>query len=186
MNRLRRLSRELHRHASYFFAGVVLIYAISGIALNHKGTFNSNYEVRRNTFEVSGELPERSGVDEAWVKRALLSPVGEEGAYTKHYFPQDNVVKVFLKGGSSVVADLSTGRAEYESLKRRPFFGAVSRLHYNPGRWWTLFSDIFAGALILVTITGFTMMKGRRGLIGWGGAELLAGLLFPLAFLLFF
>ncbi|MDE6500019.1 MAG: peptidase, partial [Rikenella sp.] len=77
-------------------------------------------------------------------------------------------------------------RAEYESLKRRPFFGAVSRLHYNPGRWWTLFSDIFAGALILVKITGFTMMKGRRGLIGWGGAELLAGLLFPLAFLLFF
>lgn len=48
------------------------------------------------------------------------------------------------------------------------------------------FSDIFGIALILITVTGFTMMKGRKGFLGWGGIEMLAGLLFPLAFLFFF
>ncbi len=186
MTRVRRVSRRLHRDFSFFFAGVILIYAISGIALNHKDTFNSNYEISRRTFAVEGAMPPRSGVTEEWVKSALLRPVGEEDAYTKHYFPKDGTVKVFLKGGSSVVADLGTGQAEYEAFKRRPFFSAVSRLHYNPGRWWTLFSDIFGGALILITITGFTMMNGRKGFLGRGGVELLAGLLFPLTFLFFF
>ena len=186
MNNVRKISRRVHRDFSFFFAGVILIYAISGIALNHKATFNPNYDISRRTFAIEGTLPSRSNVTEEWVKEHLLRPVDEEQAYTKHYFPQPNTVKVFLKGGSSVVADLTTGQAEYEAFKRRPFFSAVSRLHYNPGRWWTLFSDIFAIALILITITGFTMMKGRKGLIGWGGVELLAGLLFPLAFLFFF
>lgn len=186
MSRVRKVSRRLHRDFSFFFAGVILIYAISGIALNHKSTFNSNYDISRHTFTIAETIPPRSDVTVKWVKNALLEPVGEENAYTKHYFPKDGTIKVFLKGGSSVVADLGTGQAEYEAFKRRPFFSAVSRLHYNPGRWWTLFSDIFGGALILITITGFTMMKGRKGFLGWGGIELLAGLLFPLAFLFFF
>ncbi len=186
MNRVSRWSRWIHRHAGSFFAGVILTYALSGIALNHKATFNPNYDISRHTFVIEEQIPSRSGVDEAWVRTALLEPVGEAAAYTKHYFPQENTVKVFLKGGSSVVADLATGEAEYEAFKRRPFWGAVSRLHYNPGRWWTLFSDLFAGALILITITGFTMMRGRKGFLGWGGVELLAGLLFPLAFLFLF
>lgn len=186
MTGLRKVSRRLHRDLSFFFAGVILIYAISGIALNHKATFNPNYDISRHTFAVMGPIPARSGITEAWVREHLLRPVNEENAYTKHYFPQPHTVKVFLKGGSSVVADLTTGKAEYEAFKRRPFFGAVSRLHYNPGRWWTTFSDIFCIALIIITITGFTMMKGRKGFLGWGGVELLAGLLFPLAFLFFF
>lgn len=186
MTGLRKVSRRLHRDLSFFFAGVILIYAISGIALNHKATFNPNYDISRHTFAVAGPIPPRSEITEAWVREHLLRPVDEESAYTKHYFPQPQTVKVFLKGGSSVVANLTTGEAEYEAFKRRPFFSAISRLHYNPGRWWTTFSDIFCIALILITLTGFTMMKGRKGLWGWGGVELLAGLLFPLAFLFFF
>ncbi|WP_462377142.1 PepSY-associated TM helix domain-containing protein [Rikenella microfusus] len=186
MTGVRKASRRLHRDFSYFFAGVILIYAISGIALNHKATFNSNYDISRHTFAVEGGIPPRSGITEEWVRKNLLEPVGEENAYTKHYFPKEGTLKVFLKGGSSVVADLGTGQAEYEAFKRRPFFSAISRLHYNPGRWWTVFSDIFGIALILITITGFTMMKGRKGFLGWGGIEMLAGLLFPLAFLFFF
>lgn len=139
MTGVRKASRRLHRDFSYFFAGVILIYAISGIALNHKATFNSNYDISRHTFAVEGGIPPRSGITEEWVRKNLLEPVGEENAYTKHYFPKEGTLKVFLKGGSSVVADLGTGQAEYEAFKRRPFFSAISRLHYNPGRWWTVF-----------------------------------------------
>lgn len=121
MTGVRKASRRLHRDFSYFFAGVILIYAISGIALNHKATFNSNYDISRHTFAVEGGIPPRSGITEEWVRKNLLEPVGEENAYTKHYFPKEGTLKVFLKGGSSVVADLGTGQAEYEAFKRRPF-----------------------------------------------------------------
>ena len=40
--------------------------------------------------------------------------------------------------------DLADGTAVYEKLRKRPVLGAFSRLHYNPSRWWTWFSDIFA------------------------------------------
>ena len=42
-NDLRRWCRLLHRDLSYFFAGMVLIYALSGIAMNHRDTFNPDY-----------------------------------------------------------------------------------------------------------------------------------------------
>lgn len=187
LNGFRKVSRRIHRDVSYFFAGVILIYAVSGIALNHKATFNSDYSITRHSFTIATtQIPTREAISRDWVVTTLLEPVGEEEAYRKHYFPRENQLKVFLKGGSSVVADLTDGTVEYEAFKRRHLLSAMSRLHYNPGRWWTLFSDIFAIALILITVTGFTMMRGRNGLWGRGGIELLAGMLFPLAFLFFF
>ena len=84
MTGLRKVSRRLHRDLSFFFAGVILIYAISGIALNHKATFNPNYDISRHTFAVTGPIPTRNGITEAWVREHLLRPVDEENAYTKH------------------------------------------------------------------------------------------------------
>ncbi len=47
--------------------------------------------------------------------------------------------------GSSLVADLRSGEAVVEHLTRRPVWSALTRLHYNPGSWWTVFADIFGG-----------------------------------------
>ena len=41
MSRIRRWSRAVHRDLSFFFGGIVLIYAISGFTLNHKHDFNA-------------------------------------------------------------------------------------------------------------------------------------------------
>lgn len=40
---IRKWSRLLHRDLSFFFAGILMIYAISGFMLNHKKDFNSDY-----------------------------------------------------------------------------------------------------------------------------------------------
>ncbi len=53
---LRRWSRTLHRDLSYFFAGMVLIYALSGIVMNHD-TFNPNYSVSRTELVLAAPLP---------------------------------------------------------------------------------------------------------------------------------
>lgn len=185
MNAVRKWSRIFHRDLSFFFSGLILIYAISGIALNHKDSFNSNYIIRQKSFYLEEEIPRQSEVNKEWVIN-LLKQVNEEDAYTKHYFPRQGVLKVFLKGGSSVVADLNSGNVVYESVKRRPLFSQFSQLHYNPGKWWTAFSDFFGVSLIIITLTGILMVKGKKGFWGRGGIELLAGILIPVIFLMFF
>ena len=71
-----------------------------------------------------------------------------------------------------------------ERLTRRPVWSALTKLHYNPGSWWTAFADIFGGGLILITLTGLVIVKGPKGLRGRGGVELAAGILLPMLFLL--
>ena len=93
-------------------------------------------------------------------------------------------MKVFIKGGSSLLVNTTTGEAYYESVKKRPVLSSLNRLHYNPSRNWTIFSDIFAFSLIIITLTGIFMVKGKKGLRGRGGIELLLGIFIPLAFIL--
>lgn len=179
----RKWCRLLHRDVSYFFSGMVLIYAISGIVMNHRDTINPNYSVERKEFKLSEALPAQAEVKKADVLK-LLETIGETQNYTKHYFPQAGQMKVFLKGGSNLYVDLATQQAVYEKLTRRPVLSALTKLHYNPGRWWTCFADIFAAALILITLTGVLMIKGSKGLWGRGGIELAVGILIPILFLL--
>ena len=47
MSAVRKWSRPVHRDLSFFFSGVLLIYAASGFMLNHKRDFNSDYSIRR-------------------------------------------------------------------------------------------------------------------------------------------
>ncbi len=182
-NSFRKWSRLVHRDLSFFFAGMVLIYAVSGIVMNHRDTINPNFSIERKEYTVAGSLPSKAGMTRDKVLE-LLAPLGEEGNYTKYYFPQEETMKVFLKGGSNLTVNVRTGEAVYESVTRRPLISALARLHYNPGRWWTWFADIFAVALIVITLSGILMLKGGKGILGRGGVEMIVGILIPVLFLL--
>lgn len=184
-NDLRRWSRNIHRELSFFFAGVLLIYVVSGFVMNHRDTINPHYSVKRIEYSTPYRMPAQEDITRNDVTK-LLEAIGEENNYTKHYFPQPGEMKVFLKGGSNLWVELATGHAVYESVKRRPVIGGMTRLHYNPGKWWTIFSDIFALGMVVITVTGVVMLKGKKGIIGRGGIELLAGMAIPIVFLLFF
>lgn len=182
---IRKWSRNIHRDLSFFFSGVILVYAISGVVLNHKKDFNSDYVIRQQNLLIPGDFPKsRTEFTKDYVL-TLLEPLDEQGNYTKHYFPNERQMKVFIKGGSSLVVDMQTGKALYESVKKRPVISALNRLHYNPGKWWTIFSDTFAVCLLIITLTGIVMLKGKKGLWGRGGIELVAGILIPLFFIFF-
>lgn len=185
MSFIRKWSRYIHRDLSFFFSGVILVYAISGVVLNHKKDFNSDYIIRQHTLQIPGEFPKSQTEFSKEYVLTLLQPLEEQENYTKHYFPNERQMKVFIKGGSSLVVDIQTGKALYESVKKRPVISALNRLHYNPGKWWTIFSDIFAVSLLLITLTGIVMLKGKKGLWGRGGIELAIGILIPLLFIFF-
>ena len=52
---LSKLNRVTHRDIGYLIAGLTIIYAISGIALNHKNNWNPNYIFENRTFKT--EIP---------------------------------------------------------------------------------------------------------------------------------
>ncbi len=181
--KLRKWFRIIHRDLSFFFSGVIIIYAMSGIMLNHRNSINPNYIVKTYDFLAEGIFPmDKDNLSKSSVIE-MLKPLKEDRNYVKHYFPDDNKLKVFLKGGSSLEVDLRSGKAFYESLKKRPILSRFNRLHYNPGKAWTIFSDLFAVSLIIITITGIFMNKGKKGILGRGGIELLIGIIVPILFM---
>lgn len=182
-NKLRKWCRTIHRDLSFFFAGMILIYAVSGFVMNHRDSINPHYSVTCTRLTVDS-LPAQAAFDKQAVLQ-LMERTNVTEKYTKHYFPKPNFLKVFLKGGSSLEADLATGEVCYESLKRKPIISTMTTLHYNPGKWWTWFADLFALSLIAITLTGLFMMKGRYGLWGRGGIELLLGIVIPLILIFF-
>ena len=181
---IRKWLRNIHRELSYLFAGVICVYAISGICLNHKRDFNSNITISRHELILSGDFP---SVADSVKKESLygfVEQLPDYETYTRHASVGENSVKIFFKGGSSLEVNMESGAARYEKIRRRPFFSSLNRLHYNPTRWWTWFSDIFAVCLLIITITGLFMLKGPKGMIGRGGLEFLIGILIPLMFIL--
>ena len=181
MKKLRKWSRILHRDIGYFFIGTTIIYGLSGIALNHMNDWNPNYKVETEQFQTTIPLTQNDQIKENISK--LLTEIAPKEVYKKHYYPEDNIIKVFLKGGSSIVVNTSTGEGRAEYLKKRLVFYEVNYLHYNPSKWWMWFSDIFAGALILFAITSLFMVKGKKGISGRGGIYTALGIIIPLLFL---
>lgn len=174
----------LHRQLGFFFAGIVIVYAVSGIALNHRKSFNPAHSVEQKEFSIPAYL---SLTPDALAPESLdriVELAGCDGKYTKHYQSGNNI-KILLKGGSSITVDASTRVARAEIWHERPVLSTFTKLHYNPGSWWTAFSDVFAVSLIIVTVTGLFIVRGRKGMWGVGGILFLLGCLVPVLFLMF-
>ena len=184
MKQLRKWSRILHRDIGYFFIGTTLIYGLSGIALNHMSDWNPNYFVEIKNFTTAINLENSISVKKNIL--LLLDEIDNSKNYKKHYYPNENKLKIFLKGGSSIVVNVNNGKGYAEYLKRRPIFYEVNYLHYNPNRIWTWFSDIFAAALILFAISSLFMVKGKKGITGRGGIYMALGILIPILILIFY
>ena len=128
----RKWSRTIHRDLSFFFAGMILIYAISGIVMNHRDSINPHYTVTRTEYKITEDLSDKGKVNEKMIL-TLLEPLDEAGNFTKYYYPEPDRIKVFLKGGSSLVINTRTKDAVYEGVKRRPLISSMVQLHFNPG-----------------------------------------------------
>ncbi|KPK79232.1 MAG: hypothetical protein AMS27_18175 [Bacteroides sp. SM23_62_1] len=181
---LRKWIRIIHRDAGYIFFGMSVIYGLSGIALNHIDDWNPNYIIRTKQIIID-RPPQPESISEKWII-IFLNDLDRELQYRNHYFPQDNLLKIFLKQGSLTI-NLASGNGVLETIKRRPIFREVNFLHYNkPKKLWTWFADLFAVALILLAITGLFMIKGKKGITGRGAWLTSLGIVIPLLFLIIY
>jgi hypothetical protein len=121
-------------------------------------------------------------VDRATIE-AILELSGEKENYKQYYFPNDDHLMIYLKGGH-ILVNMPSGSMQLTKIRNRPVFSELNYLHYNkPKKLWTWFSDLYAFGLILIAISGLFLLKGKKGITGRGGVLTIIGILIPLALL---
>lgn len=178
----RRWFRAFHRDIGYAAVALVLAYGLSGLAVNHIDSWNPSYKFAERSVDIgplSGSLNE---MEAQIVAKLELDATRVRG----HFQENDRELRVFLDEGQEARIDMQTGRGTLKTLSRRAVFFEVNALHLNNLKGiWTYVADAFAIALIILAITGMTMMKGDRGLFGRGKYFLAAGLAIPVGFVIY-
>jgi len=175
-----KLNRVSHRDIGYLIAGLTIIYALSGIALNHKNDWNPNYIFDNRPFISNVKITRETFNEESAVN--ILKSLNLEDSFKTLYFPKGERATIFIDGGL-VNINTVTGEGYVQRISKRPLFYQLNLLHYNPGKWWKYFSDIYCISLILVTVTGLFLVKGKNGITRRGAILTAIGIILPLLFL---
>jgi len=182
----RKLNRWIHRELGFLFFGMTIIYGISGIALNHSVArhWNPGIVTHSSDFQYPDVL-KKADVERYTIEK-ILEITGEKDNYKQYYFPNQDHLMIYLKGGH-IMVNLESGSIQLTKVRNRPVFRELNYLHYNkPKKLWTWFSDLYAFGLILIAISGLFLIKGRKGITGRGGILTVVGILIPLALLIFY
>jgi len=180
----RRTIRVIHRDTGYIVAVLTIIYAVSGIAVNHIDDWNPNYIVEKDTVTITPLKDTLLTKDES--VSYVLSQMGILDSVKSSFRPAPEMVDIFFVG-KTISANISRGEVEIETISDRHIFKESNFLHLNtPKKLWTWIADIFAAALIFLAITGVFMNKGKHGIKGRGKWFISVGILIPLIFLIFY
>lgn len=174
--KLRRLNSDLHRDIGYFLSGLILVYCISGIALNHANDWNPDFVIHKRSITLDRVYTTNEVNNQQLASFASL--VGEEKAKV-HDFPTANHVKLYFDN-ATLLLDLPAKSGTYERVHRRPLIYQANVLHRNSLKGWKWASDVFSLLLIFLTVSGWCMLRGKYGLIGRGKWFIAAGMLPPI------
>lgn len=182
--RVRRWNRAVHRDLGYLCAALTLVYAISGVAVNHRADWNPSYAITDATVELATvDLEAPASPDFA---RGVMDELGVSGAVRGTFRPDPESVRIFVDDGT-IEVDLAARTAHVETVRPRFLLRAFNFLHLNEAkRLWTFMADLYAVALALVAGTGLFLVKGRKGIRGRGAWLTAAGALIPAVFLLLY
>lgn len=180
--KLRRLNSDLHRDIGYFLSGLIFVYCLSGIALNHVNDWNPDFVIHKRTVTFNQPYTKEEITAERIAEFTAL--VGEPKPKV-HDFPTPTHVKIYYDNASLLV-DLPGQNGVYESVQRRPLFYQTNVLHRNSLKGWKWASDVFALLLIFITVSGWFMLKGKNGIGDRGKWLIAAGIVPPIVALILF
>ncbi|HAW53242.1 MAG TPA: hypothetical protein DCX54_13090 [Flavobacteriales bacterium] len=178
---MRKLNIATHRDLGYFFSSLIIIYCLSGIALNHVDEWNPDFIINKTVISLDRVYVQREIGPQ--IIKELGNLVGKN-TYKVYDFPTPDQVKIYYDNASFHV-NFRTGTGIYESVERRPLFYESNLFHRNSIKGWKWVADIFALLLIAINITGLFILKGKYGLKRRGVWLISAGILPPLIAILF-
>ena len=179
---IRKLNNNLHRDFGYFFSSLVIVYSLSGLALNHVNDWNPDFVIQKDTISIPSKFTYENISDE---NITSLSKIVGHNEFKLYDSPTTDQVKIYYEDASFHI-DFSRMLGFYEGVTKRILFYEVNVLHRNSLAEWKWFSDIFAVALIFINVTGLFILKGKNGIFGRGKWFIAAGFLPPLIALIIF
>jgi hypothetical protein len=174
--------RNLHRDLGYFYIGLIVSFAFSGLLMNHREVWHpEKYTTETKAIDV--KLPSESEINEKFAED-LGKQLGIDDKLRRHKVKKGEF-KISFEN-HDVEIDMKTGKGEITTFIKTPIISQTMKLHKNNSNWWIYYSDIFALSLITIALTGTIMIKG--GKFSWknrGWKLAVAGLVVPLLILLF-
>ena len=162
--------RALHRDAGYLGVGLTLVYALSGLAVNHIADWDPSFRQIAKTHQVPGRLPS----DPAALGQRVLVALDIRETPSEVYSTSDDAVDIVLEHRTLHVTP-SSGKVVEEGQSPRLFLRAANWLHLNRGKKaWSYVADSYALMLLYLAISGLFMLPGKKGL--WGRGAVIAAL----------
>lgn len=168
--------RALHRDLGFLVIGLTVIYAASGLAVNHVADWDPNFQ----SYEQTRELGALHG-DDATVARRVLTALGVDEP-ASDVFREGDALDI-TAGKHSVHVALATGHVVDQGQKPRFFLRIANFLHLNRGKpAWRYIADGYAVILLFLAGSGMFMIPGKRGVRGRGLVFVLAGIAVPVLY----
>ena len=157
--------RAVHRDVGYLVIGLTVIYALSGLAINHIDDWDPNFTSYEKVTTIEPIDPALD--DEAAIALAL-ERTGVSGPVRSTFRAGDEIHLELDNRKVVIIGDQVTDQGR----EPRFFLRAANWLHYNRGKQaWTYVADAYAILLLYLACSGLFMLKGKLGL-RWRGAIL--------------
>jgi len=177
----RRWNAAIHRDLGYLCAGLTLVYAVSGVAVNHRADWNPSYQVN----EWSAPVDDLDPLSPGYV-RTVLDRLGVDDEIQGTFRADPGSLRILLDG-TTVDVDVAAGEATAQEVRDRPGLRQANFLHLNhPRKLWTYMADVYAVALAVLAVTGLFVLRGRKGITGRGAWLTVVGVAIPAAFILLY
>lgn len=174
----RRWLRAIHRDIGYLAVGFTIIYAISGIAMNHIGDWDPSFDASERTVAIT-PIADTMTDDQAVAVVTAAAGVGAPD----DVFRAGDEVRLGYDNGTQVTA--IGDRVTIQQRSPRFFLRVATWLHATRGKQaWKYISDIYGVLLLYLAISGLFMIKGRLGWRWRGTLLVAAGVAVPLSYLL--
>ncbi|UPQ82040.1 PepSY-associated TM helix domain-containing protein [Pseudomonas knackmussii] len=160
--------RQWHWISSALCLVGMLLFAVTGITLNHAAQIEASPQVIARTASLPESLQQRLLADQpveglpnelqAWLESALKIDLTSREA---EWSDGELYVALPRPGGDAWLSlVLETGELEYESTDRG-WVSYLNDLHKgrNTGTAWSWFIDIFAAACVVFSLTGLLLLQ---------------------------
>ncbi len=177
----RKWNYVLHRDIGYLCVGLTIIYALSGIVVNHTShSFNPSYSIEKSQ-QVVSELQYSGQPDMHYIQR-VLDELQESGGFKNVAMLSPTTIRIFVEG-NTIDVELTSGKVSQEKVARKPVLFEVNFLHLNKyKKSWTWFADLYAVALAFLAISGLLMIRGKNAKRSIVLTSI--GIIIPIAFML--
>jgi hypothetical protein len=169
--------RAFHRDLGYLAVGLTVIYAVSGLAINHIADWDPNfttYERERTIAPIPADVPDDAAIAQARAALGVGPPRSTYRAGDELHLEYDDR-KLVVYGDSGQVTE--------QGREARFFLRVANWLHYNRGKQaWTYVADVYAFLLLYLACSGLFMIKGKKGFLYRGVILVGLGAAVPIAY----